>query len=132
MADLRSHPEQDEEHDVMILLTTPPIPHRSLIRSYRSSTCTLNFSSSHRKHAKKSDGQGATPQELLIEACRRNNTDLLQEVIEGCASPEKAAVLLNETKTVMGNYLYHEAALAGNCAFYFLSPVTLISMNSGQ
>ncbi|PMD54527.1 uncharacterized protein K444DRAFT_106085 [Hyaloscypha bicolor E] len=58
--------------------------------------------------------EGASPKELLIEAARRNNTDLLKEVIDGCGSAEKAAVLLNETKTVLGNYIYHEAALKGN------------------
>jgi ankyrin repeat protein len=72
MTDLRSYPEQDQEHE------------------------------------------GATPQELLIEACRRNNTELLAEVIDSCTSPETAALLLNKTKTVMGNYIYHEAALRGN------------------
>jgi hypothetical protein len=30
-------------------------------------------------------------------------------------------VLLNETKTVLGNYIYHEAALRGNCAYTFVS-----------
>lgn len=63
------------------------------------------------------NSQGAKPSELLIEAARRNNTDLLQEVIDDAGGPEKAAVLLNETKTVMGNYIYHEAALQGNCMF---------------
>lgn len=62
--------------------------------------------------------QGAKPSELLIEAARRNNTDLLQEVIDNAGGPEKAAVLLNETKTVMGNYIYHEAALRGNCKYF--------------
>ncbi|PSS21985.1 hypothetical protein M430DRAFT_26519 [Amorphotheca resinae ATCC 22711] len=60
------------------------------------------------------DEDGASPGELLIEAARRNNTELLQEVIDGAGSPEKAAVLLNETKTPMGNHIYHEAALRGN------------------
>jgi hypothetical protein len=61
--------------------------------------------------------QGATNQELLIEACRRNNTDLLSEVL---SSPElkgnddAIASLLNNTTTVLGNHLYHEAALQGN------------------
>ena len=59
--------------------------------------------------------KGAKPGELLIEAARRNNTDLLQEVIDGAGSAEKAAILLNETKTVLGNYIYHEAAVRGNC-----------------
>ncbi|TAQ84651.1 hypothetical protein B7494_g7029 [Chlorociboria aeruginascens] len=58
--------------------------------------------------------EGASPGEQIIEACRRNNTDLLTEVIMACESPEKAVLLLNETKTVMGNYIYHEAALRGN------------------
>lgn len=58
--------------------------------------------------------QGASPSEQLIEACRRGNTDLLQEIISSAGSPEKAAILLNETKTVLGNYPYHEAASRGN------------------
>lgn len=61
--------------------------------------------------------QGASTKELLIEACRRNNTDLLTEIIEGCAGgDDEVARLLNETTTVMGNHLYHEAASQGNCA----------------
>jgi len=58
--------------------------------------------------------EGASPGEQLIEACRRNNTELLQQLIDSAGSPEKAALLLNETKTVLGNYAYHEAALRGN------------------
>ncbi|KAH8654503.1 hypothetical protein BGZ60DRAFT_386105 [Tricladium varicosporioides] len=58
--------------------------------------------------------QGATPGEQLVEACRRGNTDLLQEIIDNAGGPEKAAILLNDTKTVLGNHLYHEAALRGN------------------
>ncbi len=57
--------------------------------------------------------QGASVKELLIEACRRNNTDLLHEVLESRTDDEIAA-LLNTTTTVMGNHLYHEAASHGN------------------
>jgi hypothetical protein len=57
--------------------------------------------------------QGASVSELLIEACRRNNTDLLHEILESKSDPE-IALLLNTTTTVMGNHLYHEAALRGN------------------
>ncbi|OAA62467.1 Ankyrin repeat-containing domain protein [Niveomyces insectorum RCEF 264] len=57
--------------------------------------------------------EGASPQEQLIEACRRNNTDLLAEVLAG-RSEADAARLLNETTTVLGNHLYHEAAAQGN------------------
>ncbi|CAK7232193.1 hypothetical protein SCUCBS95973_008177 [Sporothrix curviconia] len=56
---------------------------------------------------------GATAQEQLIEACRRNNTELLTEVLQG-RSETDAARLLNETVTVLGNHLYHEAASQGN------------------
>lgn len=57
--------------------------------------------------------EGASISELLIEACRRNNTDLLHEVLETKSDPE-IADLLNNTTTVMGNHLYHEAASRGN------------------
>ncbi|KAL8326066.1 hypothetical protein RB597_009058 [Gaeumannomyces tritici] len=58
--------------------------------------------------------QGASVQERLIEACRRNNVDLLTEVIEETNDDDKMADLLNNTRTVMGNHLYHEAASQGN------------------
>ncbi|TQV93427.1 ankyrin repeat domain-containing protein [Cordyceps javanica] len=57
--------------------------------------------------------EGASPKELLIEACRRNNTDLLSDVLAGRPDAEITA-LLNSTTTVMGNHLYHEAASRGN------------------
>ncbi|KAF5130759.1 Ankyrin repeat-containing protein [Metarhizium anisopliae] len=56
---------------------------------------------------------GASIKELLIEACRRNNTDLLLEVLHDKPDAEITA-LLNNTTTVMGNHLYHEAASHGN------------------
>ncbi|KAG8408800.1 hypothetical protein J3458_019816 [Metarhizium acridum] len=57
--------------------------------------------------------EGASIKELLIEACRRNNTDLLLEVLHDKPDAEITA-LLNNTTTVMGNHLYHEAASHGN------------------
>ncbi|EON95936.1 putative ankyrin repeat protein [Phaeoacremonium minimum UCRPA7] len=57
--------------------------------------------------------EGASVKEQLVEACRRNNTDLLTEILEG-KSEDEIAKLLNETTTVMGNHLYHEAASRGN------------------
>ncbi|KAF4978107.1 hypothetical protein FZEAL_5465 [Fusarium zealandicum] len=56
---------------------------------------------------------GASVKEILIEACRRNNTDLLTECLEDKGDDE-IAKLLNQTTTVMGNHLYHEAASNGN------------------
>lgn len=61
--------------------------------------------------------QGASTSELLVEACRRNNTDLLQEILSSPPYSEDesaTASLLNDTTTVLGNHLYHEAALRGN------------------
>ncbi|KAG4436514.1 hypothetical protein IFR05_007988 [Cadophora sp. M221] len=58
--------------------------------------------------------EGASIGEILIEAARGNNTDLLQEKIDSIGDEDKVAKILNETKTVLGNYIYHEAALRGN------------------
>ncbi|KAI0008310.1 ankyrin repeat protein [Xylariaceae sp. FL0662B] len=58
--------------------------------------------------------EGASVKEQLIEACRRNNVDLLSEIISKCKNDDEISNLLNNTTTVMGNHLYHEAALQGN------------------
>ncbi|KAI0838288.1 hypothetical protein F5Y06DRAFT_269077 [Hypoxylon sp. FL0890] len=58
--------------------------------------------------------EGASVKEQLIEACRRNNVDLLNEIISNCKNDDEISDLLNNTTTVMGNHLYHEAALQGN------------------
>ncbi|TDZ21163.1 Ankyrin repeat-containing protein [Colletotrichum sidae] len=58
--------------------------------------------------------EGASAKELLIEACRRNNTDLFNEVIGDIKDENELSRILNETTTVMGNHLYHEAASRGN------------------
>lgn len=59
--------------------------------------------------------QGASVKELLIEACRRDNTELLTECLKDKSDAE-ITKLLNQTTTIMGNHLYHEAASRGNCA----------------
>ncbi|KLU93153.1 ankyrin repeat protein [Magnaporthiopsis poae ATCC 64411] len=58
--------------------------------------------------------EGASVKERLIEACRRNNVDLLQNIIDETPDATDLASLLNDTRTVMGNHLYHEAASQGN------------------
>ncbi|CAJ2503761.1 Uu.00g111550.m01.CDS01 [Anthostomella pinea] len=58
--------------------------------------------------------EGASAKEQLIEACRRNNVDLLTEIISNCKNDDEISDLLNNSKTVMGNHVYHEAALQGN------------------
>ncbi|KAL2158327.1 hypothetical protein VTH06DRAFT_4375 [Thermothelomyces fergusii] len=67
--------------------------------------------------AKEEEHEGASTRELLIEACRRNNTELLAEILSAPAlrdDEEATAALLNTTTTVLGNHLYHEAAARGN------------------
>lgn len=63
--------------------------------------------------AHEDEHDGASAKEILIEACRRNNVELMQETLEG-KSEKEVADLLNKTTTVMGNHLYHEAAAQGN------------------
>ncbi|KAL8922817.1 MAG: hypothetical protein Q9208_004942 [Pyrenodesmia sp. 3 TL-2023] len=54
--------------------------------------------------------KGATPRELVLEACRRNNTSLLSEVLTSLSTPEKIADLLNNAKDGVGNHCLHIAA----------------------
>lgn len=61
--------------------------------------------------------------EQLIEACRRNNVDLLAEIIQNCKNDREISDVLNNTTTVMGNHLYHEAALQGNCTCHVTFPL---------
>ncbi|KAH7037580.1 uncharacterized protein B0I36DRAFT_314369 [Microdochium trichocladiopsis] len=58
--------------------------------------------------------EGASAKEQLVEACRRNNVELLTEIIGNCRNDDEISDLLNNTKSVLGNHLYHEAALQGN------------------
>ncbi|KAL8866505.1 MAG: hypothetical protein Q9174_006265 [Haloplaca sp. 1 TL-2023] len=58
--------------------------------------------------------EGATPREMVLGACRRNNTDLLSEALKLIANPEKIADLLNDAKDGAGNYCLHLAASSGS------------------
>ncbi|KAL8728739.1 MAG: hypothetical protein Q9181_005240 [Wetmoreana brouardii] len=58
--------------------------------------------------------QGATPRELVLEACRRNNTNLLSEVLTSLKTSEKIADLLNNAKDGVGNHCLHVAASYGS------------------
>ncbi|KAA8912733.1 ankyrin repeat-containing domain protein [Sphaerosporella brunnea] len=53
---------------------------------------------------------GASPSELLIEAARRNNTDLLSEVL----LKNSTAEFLNNTRDALGNTALHVAAQYGS------------------
>lgn len=74
--------------------------------------------------------QGASPRELILEACRRNNTSLLEETIADLASAaskagkkptEYVAETLNAAFDGVGNGCLHIAATYGSCT-YSLSP----------
>lgn len=62
------------------------------------------------------DDEGASPKEQLLEACRRDNTELLQEVLDGMSSKskEQVAEFLNNLTDSMGNYLLHICAQYGS------------------
>ncbi|KAH6633575.1 ankyrin repeat protein-like protein [Boeremia exigua] len=69
------------------------------------------------------DEDGASPRELILEACRRNNTDLLEETIADLASAaskhgkqpaEHVARVLNEARDGVGNGCLHVAATYGS------------------
>ncbi|KAL8696733.1 MAG: hypothetical protein Q9201_007507 [Fulgogasparrea decipioides] len=58
--------------------------------------------------------EGATHRELVLEACRRNNTSLLSEVLTSLKASEKIADLLNNAKDGVGNHCLHVAASYGS------------------
>ncbi|KAF2656225.1 ankyrin repeat domain-containing protein [Lophiostoma macrostomum CBS 122681] len=69
------------------------------------------------------DEEGASPREIIIEACRRNNTSLLEETLADLASSaskagkkpaEHIAETLNKTYDGVGNGCLHVAATNGS------------------
>lgn len=70
------------------------------------------------KNAKMSEVDGASPKEQILEACRRDNVDLFNEVLEAVSkaqSKEKIADFFNTITDTMGNYLLHVCASYGSC-----------------
>ena len=61
--------------------------------------------------------QGASPKEQILEACRRDNVELFQEVCKDMKekSKEQIAAFFNTTTDVMGNHLLHVCATYGAC-----------------
>ncbi|PPJ56108.1 hypothetical protein CBER1_02048 [Cercospora berteroae] len=63
------------------------------------------------------DDEGASPIELLLEACRRNNTTLLSEVFSGSSlksNPDAIAKFLNTVTDALGASALHVAATYGS------------------
>lgn len=57
---------------------------------------------------------GAAPSELLIEAVRRNNVDLLNELLQDL-NTEQTKDLINEARDPVGNTALHVATINGSC-----------------
>ena len=63
------------------------------------------------------DDTGATPRELLIEACRRNNTSLLTDLLKFkplSSNADAIAKFLNSTTDALGASALHIAAQYGS------------------
>jgi len=63
------------------------------------------------------DGQGASPKEQILEACRRDNVELFEEVLDGLKGQRKEEIanFFNQTTDTMGNHLLHVCANYGAC-----------------
>ena len=67
--------------------------------------------------------QGASPRELVLEAARRNNTDLLHEVFTdiqksySSSADDRIAELLNTAVDGIGSNVLHVAATNGSCKY---------------
>ncbi|KAL4896583.1 hypothetical protein BDV59DRAFT_109317 [Aspergillus ambiguus] len=61
--------------------------------------------------------EGASPRELIVEACRRDQPHLVEQVLEsfGDDSNEKVAEFFNGVTDSMGNHALHICAQYGSC-----------------
>ncbi|MCJ1377933.1 hypothetical protein MMC17_001029 [Xylographa soralifera] len=60
------------------------------------------------------ENEGASPREIIIEACRRDNVPLLHELLASYASAAQTASLINSAKDGVGNHCLHIAASSGS------------------
>ena len=64
--------------------------------------------------------QGASPRELIVEACRRDQPHLIEQVLqedmEG-KTPEAVADYFNSVTDALGNYALHICAAHGSCMY---------------
>lgn len=61
--------------------------------------------------------QGASPRELVVEACRRDQPHLIEQVLEsmGEKSNEEVAEFFNGVTDALGNHALHICAMYGSC-----------------
>ncbi|KAJ9191499.1 hypothetical protein DTO166G4_1707 [Paecilomyces variotii] len=62
------------------------------------------------------DDEGASPRELVVEACRRDQPHLIEQVIHGMEnkSNEEIAEFFNSVTDALGNYALHICAMYGS------------------
>ncbi|EPS39602.1 hypothetical protein H072_6617 [Dactylellina haptotyla CBS 200.50] len=60
------------------------------------------------------DDEGASPQEQLFEACRRDNVDLLNEILESITGTTDLPTFLNESRNALGEMALHVAVKCGS------------------
>lgn len=62
------------------------------------------------------DDEGASPRELVVEACRRDQQHLIEQVLDTMSekSNEEVAKFFNNVKDAMGNYALHICAMYGS------------------
>lgn len=70
--------------------------------------------------------QGASPRELVVEACRRDQPHLIEQVLTGMneKSNEEVAQFFNDVTDALGNYALHICALYGSCTLTPSIPAT--------
>jgi hypothetical protein len=61
--------------------------------------------------------QGASPRELIVEACRRDQPHLIEQVLDSLEgkSNEEVAEFFNGVTDSMGNHALHICAQYGSC-----------------
>lgn len=71
--------------------------------------------------------QGASPRELVVEACRRDQPHLIEQVLEGMGekSNEEVAAFFNGVTDALGNHALHICAMYGSCTLS--TPLTYIT-----
>lgn len=63
-----------------------------------------------------SDDEGASPRELVVEACRRDQQHLIEQVLDSMSDKtnEEVAEFFNDVKDALGNYALHICATYGS------------------
>lgn len=71
--------------------------------------------------------QGASPRELVVEACRRDQPHLIHQVLDEMEDKtnEEVAEFFNNVKDALGNHAAHICATYGSCTYFHIFPPCL-------